>query len=474
MFHDLIFPEDKVKDECGVFGIYGPGRKVSRITYFGLHALQHRGQESAGIGVSDGKNIKVHKGMGLVTEVFNESILKELKGIIAIGHVRYSTTGSSSIINAQPLVFRYFWGMAALAHNGNLTNSGKLARKLGEKGAVFQSTSDTEIIANLLARCGEDDMVPAVKRIVSDLQGAYSLIIMTKNKLLGLRDPHGFRPLCLGELDGSPVLASETCALNTVGAKFVRDVQPGEIVVADGDGVKSIFLGSKEKQGLCIFEYVYLARPDSNIDGRNVNLVRLEMGRQLARETRVDADMVISVPDSGTTAALGYAREANIPYMPGLIKNRYVGRTFIQPSQKLRDLGVRLKLNPVREILKGKRVIMIDDSIVRGTTSRKIVQLVRYAGAREVHMMVSSPPIKYSCYYGIDTSSPDELIAAQKDVDEICKHIGADSLHYLSLEGLIKAVGFPCNKTCVACFNGDYPTEVPDARKNKYVLEEGC
>ncbi|HBT20749.1 MAG TPA: amidophosphoribosyltransferase [Peptococcaceae bacterium] len=455
------FEEDKVRDECGIFGIYGPGRRVSRITYYGLHALQHRGQESAGIGVSNGKDIKVYKGMGLVTEVFNESILKELKGKIAVGHVRYSTTGSSSIINAQPMVFRYYWGMAAFAHNGNLVNSNELENKLGEKGAIFQSTSDTEIIANLIARCEEKDVLSAVKKVVSTLEGAYSLIIMTQDKLIAVRDSYGFRPLCLGDLDGSPVVASETCALNTVGAKFVRDIKPGEIVVIDENGIDSIFIENRERQGLCVFEYVYLARPDSNIDGKNVNLVRLELGRQLAKEAKIDADMVISVPDSGTSAAIGYAQEANLPYMPGLIKNRYVGRTFIQPTQKMRDLGVRLKLNPVREILNGKRVIMIDDSIVRGTTSRKIVQLVREAGAKEVHMMASSPPIKYPCYYGIDTSSREELIAAQKSIDEICMHIGADSLHYLSLEGLIKAVGLPKEKICVACFNGDYLTEIP-------------
>jgi len=399
--------------------------------------------------------------MGLVTEVFNESILKELKGKIAVGHVRYSTTGSSSIINAQPMVFRYYWGMAAFAHNGNLVNSNELENKLGEKGAIFQSTSDTEIIANLIARCEEKDVLSAVKKVVSTLEGAYSLIIMTQDKLIAVRDSYGFRPLCLGDLDGSPVVASETCALNTVGAKFVRDIKPGEIVVIDENGIDSIFIENRERQGLCVFEYVYLARPDSNIDGKNVNLVRLELGRQLAKEAKIDADMVISVPDSGTSAAIGYAQEANLPYMPGLIKNRYVGRTFIQPTQKMRDLGVRLKLNPVREILNGKRVIMIDDSIVRGTTSRKIVQLVREAGAKEVHMMASSPPIKYPCYYGIDTSSREELIAAQKSIDEICMHIGADSLHYLSLEGLIKAVGLPKEKICVACFNGDYLTEIP-------------
>ena len=466
---------DKPKDECGVFGIYGPGKKVSRATYFGLHALQHRGQESAGIAVSDFKEVKLHKGMGLVTEVFNEGILDSLAGDLAVGHVRYSTTGSSSITNAQPLVFRYKWGVAALAHNGNLTNSGRLAKELGAQGAIFQSTSDTEVFANLLARCGEDEIEPAICKGISDLRGAYSMVIMTRDKLIGLRDPQGVRPLCMGVLDGAYVLASESCALNTVGAVFERDIEPGEMVVVDSRGVRSVQTGSEDRQGRCIFEYVYLARPDSTIDGRNVNLVRLEMGKQLARERPIEADMVIAVPDSGTTAALGYARETGLPFMQGLIKNRYVGRTFIQPSQRMRDLGVRLKLNPVREILNGKRVVMLDDSIVRGTTSRKIVQMVRDAGATQVHMLVSSPPITHSCFYGIDTSSRDELIASKKSVGEICRHICADSLYYLSLDGLLSAVNIPRNKTCVACFNGDYPIEIGDAEStDKFVFEKGC
>ena len=466
---------DKPKDECGVFGIYGSGENVSRITYFGLHALQHRGQESAGMAISDGKDIKVHKGMGLVSEVFNKHILSELNGgVAAVGHVRYSTTGTSSLANAQPLAFRYLWGTAAFAHNGNLTNAGQLARKLAEKGAVFQSTSDTEVFANLTAKCSEKEIVAALKKAVSYIRGAYAMVIMTRDKLIGIRDPHGVRPLCLGRLDGAYILASETCALGTVGAKFERFIEPGEMVVIDEKGLQSYRIGQEERQGLCIFEYVYLARPDSTIDHRNVNLVRMAFGRQLAKETDIDADIVIGVPDSGTTAALGYAQATGIPFMQGLIKNRYVGRTFIQPDQQMRDLGVRLKLHPVREILRKKRVVMIDDSIVRGTTSRKIVQLVRDAGAKEVHMLISSPPIKYSCYYGIDTSVREELIASKHDVGEICRHIGADSLHFLSRKGLLKAVDLPEKKMCTACFDGDYPAGVPDEiDMNKYIFEEG-
>lgn len=474
MSHVLVFP-DKPKDECGVFGIFGSDENVARITYFGLHALQHRGQESAGIAVTDGREVKVYKGMGLVTEVFNDNILGSLEGNAAVGHVRYSTTGTTSLANAQPLVFRYKWGSAAIAHNGNLTNAGQLARQLAESGAVFQSTSDTEIFANLVARYGEKDIVDAVKQAVSNIGGAYSIIIMTRDKMIAVRDPYGIRPLCLGRLNQAYVLASETCALTTVGAKFERFIEPGEIVVISNRGLESCRTKIKDRQGMCIFEYVYLARPDSTLDAGNVAQIRMEFGRQLAVETDVEADMVIPVPDSGNSAALGYSLAKGTPFMSGLIKNRYVGRTFIQPSQKMRDLGVRLKLHPVREILEGQRVILIDDSIVRGTTSRKIVQLVKEAGAEEVHMMVSSPPIMYSCYYGIDTSVKEELIASKSNIDEICRHLGADSLHYLSLPGLLKAIGLSDNRMCSACFTGDYPAGIPDKKDmNKNIFEEGC
>jgi amidophosphoribosyltransferase len=473
MSHDLVIA-DKLKDECGVFGIWGPGENVSRLTYFGLHALQHRGQESAGIAVTDGKQISVYKGMGLVTEVFNDTILNNLNGSAAVGHVRYSTIGTSSLINAQPLVFRCRRGSAAFAHNGNLVNAAQLEGQLAEMGVLFQSTSDTEIFANLVARYGEKGIVDAVKKAVSHIRGAYSVVMMTQNKLIGIRDPYGVRPLCLGKLNEAYVLASETCALGIVGAKFVRFIEPGEMVVISSSGLESFKIGQEERQGMCIFEYVYLARPDSTLDAGNVAQIRMECGRELAGETDVEADMVIPVPDSGNSAALGYSQAKGIPFMSGLIKNRYVGRTFIQPSQKMRDLGVKLKLHPVREILQGQRVILVDDSIVRGTTSKKIVQLVRDAGAREVHMMVSSPPIQNSCYYGIDTGKREELIAGRIGVDDICRHIGADSLHYLSVPGLIKAVGLPEEKMCTACFTGDYPAGIPekeDADKNMF--EEG-
>ena len=473
MSHD-IGCLDKPKDECGVFGIWGPCENPARTAFFGLHALQHRGQESAGIAVTDGRVIKVHKGMGLVTEVFNDDVLRKLQGIAAVGHVRYSTTGTSSLINAQPLVFRYSWGSAAFAHNGNLINAGQLGRKLGESGAVFQSTSDTEVFANLAAGYGEKDIVNAVKKAVLDIRGAYSIIIMTRDKMIGLRDPFGVRPLCLGKLNEAYVLASETCALSTAGAKFERFIEPGEMVVISDSGIESSFFGQQARQGMCIFEYVYLARPDSTLDAGNVAQIRMKFGRQLAEETNIDADIVIPVPDSGNSAALGYSQARGIPFMAGLIKNRYVGRTFIQPSQKMRDLGVRMKLHPVREILEGKRIIMIDDSIVRGTTSRKIVQLVRDAGAKEVHMLVSSPPVLDSCYYGIDTAEREQLIGCNYQINEICTHIGADSLHYLSLEGMLKAVGMPKNKMCTACFNRDYPAGVPEKEDmNKNMFEEG-
>jgi amidophosphoribosyltransferase len=467
---------DKPKDECGVFGIWGPCEHPARTAYFGLHALQHRGQERAGIAVTDGRSINVYKGMGLVTEVFNDNILKDLKGTAAIGHVRYSTKGTSSVANAQPLVFRYSWGSAAFAHNGNLINAARLARKLAGNGAIFQSTSDTEVFANLVARYGNygKDIVSAVKKAVADIHGAYSIIIMTRDKMIGVRDPYGVRPLCLGKLNEAYVLASETCALGTIGAKFERFIEPGEIVVIDNVGIQSSFFAQEDRQGMCIFEYVYLARPDSTLDAGNVAKIRMEFGRQLAAETNIEADMVIPVPDSGNSAALGYSLAKGIPNMSGLIKNRYVGRTFIQPSQKKRDLGVRMKLHPVREILEGQRVIMIDDSIVRGTTSRKIVQLVRDAGAKEVHMVISSPPVLDSCYYGIDTAERDQLIGSKHTTEEICRHIGADSLHYLSLEGMLKAVGLPANKMCTACFNRDYPAGVPEEEDmNKNIFEEG-
>lgn len=456
---------------CGIFGIISKSQEVSKMAYFGLYALQHRGQESAGIAVSDGQNIELHKNMGLVPEVFNDDILENLRGHMAVGHVRYSTTGGSHAINAQPLVFRYAKGMIGLVHNGNLTNALELRESLTLNGSIFQSTTDSEVLVNLLARYCQNSIEEAIMKCMIDIKGAYALVVMTEDKLIGVRDPQGFRPLCLGRLEDGYVLASESCALDIVGAEFVRDIEPGEIVVVTQEGVTSIKNLRANEKAPCVFEYIYFARPDSNIDEFNVNSVRREMGRQLAREYPVDADVVIAVPDSGNAAARGYAEESGIPFEEGLMKNRYVGRTFIQPTQKMRELGVRLKLNPVRSVLKGKRVVVIDDSIVRGTTSKKIVKMLRDSGAKEVHMLVSSPPITYPCYYGIDTSDREELIAVHKTIDEICEFIGADGLHYLSLEGLLKVFGETQEGFCSACFNGKYPTEVPSNVENKFTLE---
>ncbi|MQL53465.1 amidophosphoribosyltransferase [Desulfofundulus thermobenzoicus] len=464
---------DKPGEECGVFGIYAPGRDVARLTYYGLYALQHRGQESAGIAVADGKRLQLHKGMGLVPEVFHHRELSELQGHLAIGHVRYSTTGASSPINAQPLVFRYAGGMLGLAHNGNLTNITELRARLTATGSVFQSSTDSEVIVNLIARYGQTGLVDAVMKCMIDLKGAYSLVILTGDRLLAVRDPHAFRPLCLGILDrGGYVVASESCALDTVGARRLRDVAPGEIVIIDESGLTSLQGMLPRRRAHCIFEYIYFARADSLMDGFNVNRVRREMGRQLAREYPVEADLVIPVPDSGTAAARGYAEESGIPFEEGLMKNRYIGRTFIQPSQDLRDLGVRLKLNPIREVLAGKRVIMVDDSLVRGTTSSKLVAMLRDCGVKEVHLCLSSPPVVHSCYYGIDTSNEEELIAAQMPLDEVRRLINADGLHYLSIEGMLDIFGERRNDFCTACFTGDYPVPVPQPPKaGKFSLE---
>lgn len=459
-------------EECGVFGIYAPGQDVARLTYYGLYALQHRGQESAGIAVADGRHISVHKGMGLVAEVFNYDNLQSLAGNLAIGHVRYSTTGSSSLVNAQPLVFRYLRGMMAIAHNGNLTNANELRRQLGASGSVFQSSTDSEVIINLIARYSQEPVEKALRHCQDELRGAYSLVVMTEEKLIGVRDPHGVRPLCLGKLGDAWLLASESCALDTLEAEFVRDVEPGEIVVIDSRGVTSIQGPRAPHSAHCIFEYVYFARPDSTMDGETVNLVRRELGRNLAREYCLKADLVIPVPDSGIAAAAGYAEVAGLPFEEGLMKNRYVGRTFIQPTQEMRNLGVRLKLNPIKPILKDKKVIIIDDSIVRGTTSRRIVEMLRQAGVREVHLLVASPPVFHPCYYGIDTSARGELIAAQYPLEDIRRHVDADSLHYLSLEGLLSSVKGKAEDFCAACFTGRYPIPIPSPEEaTKYSLE---
>lgn len=469
--------DDKLHEECGIFGIYAPGVDVALNTYWGLYALQHRGQESAGICVANGYAMDIRRGMGLVNEVFRDS-LPEMPGHIAIGHVRYSTTGSSLAANIQPLLVSYAGGRIAMAHNGNLTNAPLLRKKLEQGGSVFQTTVDSEVIVNLIARSKKKNVEDRIVESMNQVEGAYCLVIMTEDRLIGLRDPNGFRPLCLGRMpDGGWVFASESCALDAVGAMMIRDVEPGEMLIVDGKELRSRRLvAEKRPPALCVFEYIYFARPDSVIDGQSVHLARLAMGRQLAIESGLKADIVISVPDSGTTAAHGFSSQSGIPFAEGLIKNRYIGRTFIQPEQKKRDAGVRIKLNAVAPAVAGKTVIMVDDSIVRGTTSGRIVRMLRDAGAKKIHMCVSSPPIVYPCYYGIDTTARKELIASSKTVEQIRRYIGADSLYYLSLEGLKQAVTqVNLGGLCSACFHGEYPTEVACAKElegSKFVFEE--
>lgn len=451
--------QDKMQEECGVFGIYAPGVDVVQLTYYGLYALQHRGQESAGIAATNGRNIDLLKGTGLVSEVFSKEKLKALSGHAAIGHVRYAGIGPIDVTNAQPLVFQHRQGVIGIAHNGSLANVGNIREMLFNNGVVFQTSTDSEVIANLIARYHQNSIEEAVMKAMIDLKGAYSLVVLTEDTLYAVRDPYGFRPLCLGRLDGGWVVASESCALDTVGAEFVRDVKPGEIVRLDKDGLTSLQTLAAPRPAHCIFEYVYFARPDSTVDGYNVNKVRREMGRQLAREYQVDADIVIPVPDSGIAAARGYAEESGIPYEEGLMKNRYIGRTFIQPTQDRRDLGVRLKLNPVREVIAGKKIVLIDDSLVRGTTSKKIVKMLRQCGVAEVHLCLSSPPVIAGCHYGIDTKGG-KLVAADKSLEEIKNMVGVDGLHYLSIEGLIKVFGENAPGFCTACFDNKYPVEV--------------
>jgi len=449
-------------EECGVFGIFNKENKfvdVAKLTYFGLYALQHRGQESAGIAVSDGQKLLIYKDLGLVSEVFNEEKLKTLQGNCAIGHVRYSTTGANIWENSQPILKNYKGGTFSLAHNGNLVNQEELKVKLKEKSVQIYSSTDSEIISNLIKTNPEESIEKNIKMVASQLKGAFSLVIMNENKLIGLKDPFGFHPLALGKLGDSYLFASETCAFNLIGAEFVREVEPGEMVVIDKEGVKSSRILPDNRKALCIFEFVYFARPDSTIYGANVALSRQKMGRKLAREYPVQADIVVPVPDSGISAAIGYTAQSGIPYEEGLIKNRYIGRTFIQPEQLIRDFGVKIKLSPIKEIIKGKKVILIDDSIVRGTTSRKIVKLVKDAGAREVHVRISSPPIFFPCFYGIDTPNREYLRAANHSLEETKKWLGADSLGYLSIEGLCSVFDkIPADNFCLACFDGKYPT----------------
>ena len=476
---DLSIPftdEDTVYDECGVFGVYGPQEEVSRVTFFGLFSLQHRGQESAGIAVADGTKINLVKQMGLVTAIFTEQTLKALgKGHIAIGHVRYSTTGGSRLENAQPVLAKGRKHDVCLAHNGNLINSYELRKELIEKGVEFKGTSDTEVMARMIGESREKEIEGAVKEMVQRAKGAYSMVIMTPDKLIAIRDAYGVRPLCLGQLNGnSYVVASETCALNVVGARLLREVEPGEMIVIDKDGLHEKRAIEAAGPKFCMFEFVYLARPDSYLYGKSVHLVRRRMGHELAAEHPAEAHIVVPVPDSGTPAAIGFAEASRIPYQEGMIKSRYIHRTFIQPDQRIRELGVRMKLTPLRENLAGKRVVLVDDSIVRGTTTKQTVKMLRLAGAREVHVRVSSAPYRHCCFYGIDTPEKSELIASRMaDIEGIRKHIDATSLGYLSIKGMTRAVGLPKNSFCLACFDGHYPIDPPDADKqSKTVLED--
>jgi len=461
--------KDRPKDECGVCGIFGH-RDAARLTYFGLYALQHRGQESTGIVTSDGSRISQHKAMGLVPEVFTEDILRGLKGHLSVGHVRYSTTGASHLLNAQPFIVSHRGGTLAVAHNGNLVNTRELRDELEEKGSIFQTTMDTEVVVHLLVRNSPKGLEEAITETFSKVRGAYSMLLMTQDQLVAIRDPGGFRPLCLGQLNnGAYIVASETCALDLVEAHYVRDIEPGEILIIDKNGLKSLFPWPKQKHSFCIFEHVYFARPDSDIFGINVYQSRKQMGKILAQECQLDADLVMPFPDSGNYAAIGYSQASGIPLEMGVIRNHYVGRTFIQPTQSMRDFSVKVKLNPVRSFLEGKRVVVIEDSIIRGTTGRSRIRSLREVGVKEVHMLISCPPTRNPCYYGIDFPSNTELIASQKTVEEIRVYLDLDSLYYLSLEGMIAATGGSPDSFCKACFDGKYPVQ-PDTTFNKLSL----
>ncbi len=478
--HDLLPGEKGPQDQCGVFGVWAPGEEVSKLTYFGLYALQHRGQESAGIATSNGKKLLVYKDMGLVSQVFSESALESLVGHVAIGHTRYSTTGSSSWRNAQPTLGKTASGTVALGHNGNLTNTAELLDILranypdqSDNEITGGNTTDTAVLTALLAGNPDNSLENTAMELLPKVKGAYSLVFMDEQTLYAARDPQGVRPLVLGRLERGWVVASETAALDIVGASFVREVEPGELIAIDENGLRAKQFASPKRAG-CVFEYVYLARPDTSINGRNVYDARVEMGRALAKEYPVEADLVIPTPESGTPAAIGFSQESGIPYGHGLVKNAYVGRTFIEPSQTIRQLGIRLKLNPLREVIKGKRIIVVDDSIVRGNTQRALVQMLREAGAKEIHVRISSPPITWPCFYGVDFATRAELIATGLAPDEVRMSIGADSLGYLSKEGMIQASEQKEGELCTACFTGTYPIELPTAdRLGKHLLEKG-
>ncbi len=467
---NTTFDDDHFRDECGVFGVLDHP-EAANLTYLGLYALQHRGQESTGIVSTDGTNFNNHRGMGLVSDVYQKEDIDKLEGRSAIGHVRYSTAGDLGLRNCQPFMYQYAHGGIAMCHNGNIINAEKLREDLEKAGSIFQSTSDTEVIIHLLAKSPGKSTRERLAEAAQKLEGGFSVLLLTEKRMFGVRDPNGIRPLVLGKLDNAWVMASETCAFDLVGAEFVRDVEAGELVVIDeGGALRSYFPFKKNELRFCVFEYVYFARPDSTLEGVNVYEARHNIGVELGKESAVDADLVIPVPDSGVPPAMGFALETGIPFQMGLIRNHYVGRTFIEPKQSIRNFGVKLKLNPNRDMIQGKRVVLVDDSIVRGTTSRKIVEMVRAAGAAEIHMRISSPPTKNSCFYGINTPDSEELMANRMGLDEMCKAIGADSLAFVSTQGLYRAVGAPQEKHCDACFTGNYPVSIEKKRSPQLSL----
>jgi len=450
---------DKFHDECGVVGVYGH-LDAANLAYLGLYALQHRGQESAGIVASNNGSMHLEVGMGLVADVFSDSRLKKLPGHIAIGHNRYSTTGGSRIKNAQPCLIEYAGGTMAMGHNGNLVNASEIRKELGAEGAIFQSTNDSEVIVHLMAQSRRNLFVDRAVAALSQVKGAYSIVLMSENELIAARDPQGFRPLCLGKLDGAYIVASESCVMDLLEAEFIREIEPGELILINQFGMKSFHPFPKTATKQCVFEHIYFSRPDSYLFGQSVYSVRKLMGRALAREKPVEADVVVPVPDSGVISAMGYSEESEIPFQMGLIRNHYVGRTFIEPQSQIRNFGVKIKLNAVKPVIEGKRVIIIDDSIVRGTTSKKIVRMVREVGAKEVHVRISSPPTTHSCFYGIDTPTKGELIASNLDIGQTCEYLGADSLHYITLEKMLEIFGEQKDDFCAACFDGRYPVDV--------------
>jgi amidophosphoribosyltransferase len=468
--HKSQIEDDRPREECGIFAVYGL-EEAAKLTYFGLYALQHRGQESAGIVASDGRHVVEHKAMGLVPDMFGEEVLSRLKGSMALGHVRYSTTGSSLLMNAQPLKIHHLGKTLAIAHNGNLVNARQIRAQMESEGSIFQTTTDSEVVLHLIARAMKKGLERAMLETMSQVKGAYSMVIMTEDSLLAFRDPHGFRPLCLGRLNSGYVLTSETCALDLVEAEYVREVEPGEILMINSRGVQSIRSEKASRKAQCIFELIYFSRPDSTVFGQNVYLFRKKQGQLLAEEFPVKADLVMPFPDSGNYAAIGYAQASGIPLEMGVIRNHYVGRTFIQPSQSMRDFAVKVKLNPVKELLKDRRVVIIEDSIIRGTTAKTRIKTLRTIGAKEIHLLVSCPPHRFPCFYGIDFSTRGELIAARKTVEEIRDYIGLDSLGYLSMDNLVKATHIPREDLCFACFDGNYPVPI-DESFSKFCLEE--